>query len=132
MSPFFRRDQTDRISIFLSEVRACIKIIAVTLIRLNELKSRFGTYEEEMKSQLDMAVSELRSLRELIVKQNFVPSNLGEEVYDAIRLIEAYSIISENEGIDFIEKNAERILRAVRVCDGRISKALRELRQAHK
>ena len=125
--PLLRRRRNEEVSAFLSEVRASVKVVAVNLIRIQELKSRFGPYEEELKSRLDMAVSELRSLKELIGRGNPSLKDLGRDTYNSIKLMEAYSIISESEGVEFIEENIERILRAARWCDGSISKTLKEL-----
>ena len=123
-----RRSQNERISTFLSEVRASVKVVTINLLRIMELKSRFGS-EDELKLRLDATVSELRNLKAILEKQNLKLKELDDEAYEAIRLMEAYSIISEREGTAFIDENAERVLRAARWCDGSISRAIKNMKR---
>jgi len=124
-----RNERDEAVSAFLSEVRSNVRLIATSLTRIKELKSRFGLYEEELKSQLDITVSELRSLRELLEEEEIKLNGLDGDAYNAVRVIEAYSIISDSEGVTFVDENADRILRAARWCDGILTKALKSLKK---
>jgi len=124
-----RNERDEAVSAFLSEVRSNVRLIAISLTRIKELKSRFGLYEEELKSQLDITVSELRSLRELLEEEEIKLNGLDGDAYNAVRVIEAYSIISDSEGVTFVDENADRILRAARWCDGILTKALKSLKK---
>jgi len=127
-----RNERDEAVSAFLSEVRSNVRLIATSLTRISELKSRFGLYEEELKSQLEITVSELKNLRELLEERKTILNGLDGDSYNAVKVMEAYSIISESEGVSFVDENADRILRAARWCDGSLTKALKSLRESER
>ena len=132
MAPIFRWGKSRRVQQFLSEVRVCVQALSVSLIRLYELRERFASSESEAKSRLEMAVSELRSLQELLKRWTIPLDGLGEEVCNAVRLLESYAVVSGHAGTKFVDDNLERILRATRWCESSISRALqgREIHSA--
>lgn len=127
-----RNERDEAVSAFLSEVRSNVRLIATSLTRISELKSRFGLYEEELKSQLEITVSELKNLRELLEERKTILNGLDGDSYNAVKVMEAYSIISDSEGVSFVDENADRILRAARWCDGSLTKALKNLRESER
>jgi len=124
-----RKVWDDSVLTFISEIRSNVRVIATSLMRIDELKSGFRVNEEELRSRVSIALNELRNLRELLEDAEGKVRSLDGEVHDAIRVIEAYSVISDREGADFLFENTDRILRAARWCDGALTKFLKEHRR---
>ena len=128
--PFFlskrgRKVWDDSTVTFLSEVRSNVRVIATSLTRIMELKSNYSVREEELNTQLNITLSEFRDLRDLLENDKSRILSLNGDLYNAVKIMEAYSVISDREGVKFLVENTERILRAARWCDGSLTKFLR-------
>lgn len=128
--PFFlskrgRKVWDDSTVTFLSEIRSNVRVIATSLTRIMELKSNYSVREEELNTQLNITLSEFRDLRDLLENDKSRILSLNGDLYNAVKIMEAYSVISDREGVKFLVENTERILRAARWCDGSLTKFLR-------
>ncbi len=132
--PFFlskrgRKVWDDSTITFLSEIRSNVRVIATSLTRIMELKSDYSVREEELNTQLNITLSEFRDLRDLLENGKSCILSLNGDLYNAVKIMEAYSVISDREGVKFLVENTERILRAARWCDGSLTKFLRSYKR---
>ena len=117
----FRIFGRKRKGISLREVRAGVNSLCVNLIRYSEVKRLRLASEEDLRFRLEMSLSDLKDLRALtedLDERNPYP----RELIHSLEVIRAYSIVSEAEGVSFIEENYERILRSARWCLSEIEK----------
>jgi len=117
---FGRRRDTET---SLKQMLACLNSLAVNLLRYSDMRFFSPTYEEERKFRLEMSLSDLKDFRAITdeMKGNLSPQDLTRSV-DVIR---SFAVISEAEGVGFIESNIEPILRSARWAIANIEKASR-------
>ena len=121
MVRFFGRGRDVETS--LKQMLACLNSLAVNLLRYSEMRFFSPTYEEERKLRLEMSLSDLKDFRALTdgLKRKLSPQDLTRSV-DVVR---SFAIISEAEGVGFVESNLEPILRSARWAIANIEKSSR-------
>jgi len=107
----------------LKQMLACLNSLAVNILRYGEMRFFSPTYEEERKFRLEMSLSDLKDFRALTddLKGRLSPQDLTRSV-DVVR---SFAVISEAEGVGFIESNLEPILRSARWAIANIEKSSR-------
>jgi len=118
---FFGRRRDSETS--LKQMLASLNSLAVNLLRYSEMRFFSPTYEEERKFRLEMSLSDLKDFRAITdgLKGKLSPADLTRSV-DVVR---SFAVISEAEGVGFIELNLEPILRSARWAIANIEKASR-------
>lgn len=121
MLKFFGRRGEIRTS--LKQMLACLNSLAVNLLRYSEMRGFSFASNEERRLRLEMSLSDLKDFRALAdaVKGKLSPHELTRSV-DVVR---SFAVVSEVEGLDFVESNLERILRSARWAIANIEKATR-------
>lgn len=117
---FGRRGETRTI---LKQMLACLNSLAVNLLRYSEMRGFSPASGEERRLRLEMSLSDLKDFRGLAdsVEGKLSPTALTR----SIDIVRSFAVISEVEGVDFVESNLDRILRSTRWAIATIEKASR-------
>lgn len=119
MLRFFSR--RGEIRTILKQMLACLNSLAVNLLRYSEMRGFSPASGGERRLRLEMSLSDLKDFRALAdsVEGKLSPTALTR----SIDIVRSFAVISEVEGVDFVESNLDRILRSTRWAIATIDKA---------